>query len=107
HREIPPEGAPYERHCLSCRPDRDRDVHPVRRRTPVEEAAMAVSDLPVSVPVAVTADGPAFQWGPVLLGALGASAISMVLLAFGSGIGLSAVSAEPYAGASAKALAVI
>src|SRR5438105_1483448 len=47
------------------------------------------------------------QWGAVILGALGASAISMVLLTFGAGIGLSAASAQPYAGASAKALAVI
>jgi hypothetical protein len=41
------------------------------------------------------------------MGALGASAISMVLFTFGAGIGLSATSAQPYAGASAKALAVI
>ncbi len=34
-------------------------------------------------------------------------AVSMVLLAFGAGIGLSTTSAQPYAGASAKALAVI
>lgn len=46
------------------------------------------------------------QWGAVLLGAIGAIAISFVLLTFGAGIGLSAVSAQPYAGASAKALAV-
>src|SRR5579871_4037284 len=58
------------------------------------------------VPVASVPALPAVQWGPIILGALGASAISMVLLAFGSGIGLSAVSAQPYAGASAKALAV-
>jgi len=43
----------------------------------------------------------------VILGALSASAISMVLLTFGAGIGLSAASPYPYAGASAKALAVI
>lgn len=66
---------------------------------------MAISELPV--PVAVPINGPAVQWGPIILGGLGASAISMVLLAFGSGIGLSAMSAHPYAGASAKALAVI
>jgi hypothetical protein len=47
------------------------------------------------------------QWGAVILGALAASAISMVLLTFGAGIGLSATSAHPYAGASPKALAVI
>src|ERR1700744_862760 len=70
---------------------------------------MAVIETTDAVPVgsaSLSASAPAVQWGPVILGALGAAAISMVLLAFGSGIGLSAVSAEPYAGASAKALAV-
>ncbi len=47
------------------------------------------------------------QWGAVILGALVASSICLVLLTFGAGIGLSATSAHPYAGASAKALAVI
>jgi hypothetical protein len=55
------------------------------------------------------ATGPvrSVQWGAVILGALGATAISMVLLTFGAGLGLSAASAQPYAGASAKAIAVI
>ena len=47
------------------------------------------------------------QWGAVILGALVASSVLLVLLTFGAGIGLSATSAHPYAGASAKALAVI
>lgn len=47
------------------------------------------------------------QWGAVILGALVSSAICLVLLTFGAGIGLSATSAHPYAGASPKALAVI
>lgn len=47
------------------------------------------------------------QWGAIVLGALGATAISMVLLTFGAGLGLSAASAQPYAGASGKAIAVI
>jgi hypothetical protein len=59
-------------------------------------AAVVASDTPRSV-----------QWGAIILGALGATAISMVLLTFGAGIGLSATSAHPYAGASPKALAVI
>lgn len=61
-----------------------------------------------SAPVAGAA-GPvrSVQWGAVILGALGATAISMVLLTFGAGLGLSAASAQPYAGASAKAIAVI
>jgi hypothetical protein len=72
---------------------------------------MAVS---VSAPAAATVVAPtpvatvrSVQWGAVILGALAASAISMVLLTFGAGIGLSAASAHPYAGASPKALAVI
>ncbi len=32
------------------------------------------------------------DWGPVILGALGAAAMSVVLLAFGSALGLSVVS---------------
>jgi len=62
----------------------------------------------VVTPAAVVGGAPrSVQWGAIVLGALGATAISMVLLAFGAGIGLSAASAQPYAGASAKALAVI
>ena len=69
---------------------------------------MAVS-APLVTPAAAVAVGAprSVQWGAIILGALGATAISMVLLAFGAGIGLSATSAQPYAGASAKALAVI
>jgi len=61
-----------------------------------------------SAPAAATvATVRSVQWGAVILGALVASAICMVLLTFGAGIGLSATSAHPYAGASPKALAVI
>jgi hypothetical protein len=69
---------------------------------------MAIATIPVgtTAPVAVSS-ARSVQWGPVILGALGASAISMVLFTFGAGIGLSATSAHPYAGASPKALAVI
>jgi hypothetical protein len=47
------------------------------------------------------------EWGPVILGALGATAISVVLLTFGAALGLSVVSPYPYAGISAKGLAVL
>lgn len=47
------------------------------------------------------------EWGPVILGALGATAISVVLLTFGAALGLSVISPYPYAGISAKALAVL
>lgn len=68
-----------------------------------------VSAAPAAATVAPTsiATVRSVQWGAVILGALSASAISMVLLTFGAGIGLSATSAHPYAGASPKALAVI
>jgi len=71
---------------------------------------MAITTTVAAAPAAVLgATGPvrSVQWGAVILGALGATAISMVLLTFGAGIGLSAASAQPYAGASAKAIAVI
>jgi hypothetical protein len=68
-----------------------------------------VSATPAAATTATTpiATVRSVQWGAVILGALAASAISMVLLTFGAGIGLSATSAHPYAGASPKALAVI
>jgi hypothetical protein len=47
------------------------------------------------------------EWGPVILGALGATAISVVLLTFGAALGLSVVSPYPYAGISAKGVAVL
>lgn len=47
------------------------------------------------------------DWGPVILGALGAAAMSIVLLAFGSALGLSVVSPYPYAGISAKGAAIL
>src|SRR5471030_307791 len=70
---------------------------------------MALTDPILATPVPFESSMPArsVQWSAVILGALGATAISMVLLTFGAGIGLSATSAQPYAGASAKAIAVI
>src|SRR5688572_24542906 len=47
------------------------------------------------------------EWGPVILGALGAAAISVVLYTFGSAIGLSAVSPYPYRGVSATTFFII
>ncbi len=47
------------------------------------------------------------DWGPVILGALGAAAMSVVLLAFGSALGLSVVSPYQYAGISAKGAAIV
>ncbi|MFO1079452.1 MAG: hypothetical protein U1E23_02330 [Reyranellaceae bacterium] len=47
------------------------------------------------------------QWGPVILGTVVASAISIVLLTFGAALGLTGVSPYPYAGLSAKALGIL
>lgn len=68
---------------------------------------MALTDPIVAAPLVPIAPARSVQWGAVVLGTLGAMAISAVLLTFGAGIGLSAASAQPYAGASAKSLAVI
>ncbi len=70
---------------------------------------MAVTTTPIST-AAVVANATPFrylEWGPVILGALGASAISIVLLTFGAALGLTAVSPYPWAGISAKGLAVL
>jgi hypothetical protein len=47
------------------------------------------------------------EWGPIFLGALGAAAISVVLITFGSALGLSAVSPYPYRGVSATTFFII
>ncbi|MBI2741464.1 MAG: hypothetical protein HYX38_33630 [Rhodospirillales bacterium] len=47
------------------------------------------------------------DWGPIVLGTLGALAIMVVLMTFGGALGLSVTSPQPYAGLSAKALAVL
>src|SRR3981081_1266176 len=59
------------------------------------------------VAVAGTVRPRYLEWGPVILGALGATAISLVLLTFGAALGLSVVSPYPYAGISANGLAVL
>lgn len=47
------------------------------------------------------------EWGPVIAGALGAAAISLVLFTFGSALGLSAVSPYPYAGLSLNTFLIL
>lgn len=67
--------------------------------------AIATTAVPAAIPVET---GPLryLDWGPVLLGAIGAAAMTIVLLAFGSALGLSVVSPYPYAGISAKGAAI-
>ena len=69
---------------------------------------MAVA--PPTPRAAGAADLPAgryVEWGPIILGTLGALAIMVVLMTFGGALGLSVASPQPYAGLSAKALAVL
>ncbi len=47
------------------------------------------------------------EWGPVIAGALGAAAISLVFFTFGSAIGLSIVSPYPYAGLSLNTFIIL
>jgi hypothetical protein len=47
------------------------------------------------------------EWGPVIAGALGAAAISLVFFTFGSALGLSVVSPYPYAGMSVPVLLIL
>lgn len=64
----------------------------------------------VVTPRDVAVRGPSFrylEWGPIFAGALGAAAISFVLLAFGSALGLSAVSPYPYRGLSASTFMIV
>lgn len=70
---------------------------------------MAVVTTTTAAPVVAT-DLPAgryVDWGPIIVGTLGALAIMVVLMTFGGALGLSVTSAQPYAGLSAKALAVL
>jgi hypothetical protein len=66
--------------------------------TTTTDASVVTTDLPA---------GPYVDWGPIILGTLGALAIMVVLMTFGGALGLSVTSAQPYAGLSAKALAVL
>ena len=47
------------------------------------------------------------EWSPVIAGALGAAAISLVFFTFGSALGLSAVSPYPYAGLSLNTFLIL
>ncbi len=55
-----------------------------------------------SVPASNEASASAVSWGAVIGGAFAAAALSLVLLALGTGIGLAAVSPWAYRGASAS-----
>ena len=71
---------------------------------------MAVTTTTAADATVVSTDLPAgryVEWGPIILGTLGALAIMVVLMTFGGALGLSVTSAQPYAGLSAKALAVL
>jgi hypothetical protein len=66
--------------------------------TTASDATVVATDLPA---------GRYVDWGPIILGTLGALAIMVVLMTFGAALGLSMASPQPYAGLSAKGLAVL
>jgi tellurite resistance protein len=71
--------------------------------------ATAGSSLPIQAvthSAALQATNPV-DWRAIFAGALSAAAISVLLLGFGSGIGLSLTSARPYAGLSASLMALL
>lgn len=65
--------------------------------------AQVVVEETVGAPVARV---PYLEWGPVIAGAIGASAISFLLLTFGAAIGLTLTSPWPNEGASAVVIAL-
>lgn len=66
--------------------------------TTTTDATAVATDLP---------GGRYVDWGPIILGTLVALAIMVVLMTFGGALGLTVTSPQPYAGLSAKALAVL
>src|SRR3984893_12089384 len=64
-----------------------------------------VGPAPVSLSSTPTGGASFVEWGAVFAGAVLAAALSFVLLTFGTAIGLSATSAWPNAGMSAKVVA--
>jgi hypothetical protein len=72
--------------------------------------ASVASAAPASATTIVATDLPSgryVEWGPIIVGTLGALAMIIVLMTFGGALGLSVTSAQPYAGLSAKGLAVL
>ncbi len=70
---------------------------------------MAVASTTVA-PVAASSELPGgryLEWGPIVVGTLGTLAILTVLMTFGAALGLSVTSAQPYAGLSGKAVAIL
>src|ERR1700712_1485178 len=49
----------------------------------------------LSIPSRGITTGPYLEWGPIIAGAIGASAISLLLLGFGASVGLSLTSPWP------------
>jgi hypothetical protein len=66
--------------------------------TATPAATVVATDLPA---------GRYIEWSPIILGTLAALAITVVLMTFGAALGLTVASPQPYAGLSARALAVL
>lgn len=68
---------------------------------------MAVAPVATTIVAAELPGGRYLEWGPIIVGTLGALAMLIVLMTFGAALGLSVISPQPYAGLSAKGLAVL
>ena len=66
--------------------------------TVTSDATVLATDLP---------SGRYVEWGPIIIGTLGALAIMVVLMTFGAALGLTVVSPQPYGGISTKGLIVL
>jgi hypothetical protein len=60
----------------------------------------------ISTPVGTTVRPSYLEWGPVFAGAVGAGALSFLLLTFGATVGLTLASPWPYEGVSASRVAI-
>jgi hypothetical protein len=69
--------------------------------------AQIIGDTPTSPDEVSSNIFSSLDWRAIVAGAIGAAAISAVLLAFGSALGLSMTSARPYGGFSGTTLAIV
>lgn len=60
----------------------------------------------ISTPVGAVARPSYLEWGPIFAGAVGAGALSFLLLTFGATVGLTLTSPWPYEGVSASRVAI-
>lgn len=71
------------------------------------ETSERIATVPIQPAVPIETTPPFLQWTPVIAGALVASALSLILIAFGSAIGLSIMSTSPTWRDASPALALL